>query len=479
MSNAPDGSLGDQRLSGPPGLNGTTTNGHAIASAKAESPLDNLDEIVRQAVQDEIDKQVTERVTALWEKGRKAMTQSAAKHDRQLEELLSEVKRCEKRQQDLEEENKMLKQALHTLADRFAAFGTIFGAAAPAAGGKEASNNSHSPPKEGKQQPAAKGEPEENQKLWNVDSAERKRAWVLHEGAEASSVASTSATPHALTSSLADLLESGSSSRSQRGGESCLAEHLPPVPPFPLDIAKHTGIAAASSSQPLAAPLSLADALGPPTGASPATSAAQSAPTPLSLATSLPPVAPVLPPGLEASPVPSVAETLLSLYNAAGYNAKGFTTFNFTLRRADDVELGLTVSPTDDNKALRVEAIREEGAVESWNRQCANNFAHVEKSVKPGDMIVGVNSVTLDADGMLGQCKDKQLLKIAILRSHLAIEDATLISLYEQDQAAANGAGASHQMRAEAAAFVPMSSGNSEEAESPKEKADATAAAAA
>mmetsp|Transcript_118771 Transcript_118771/g.322250 ORF Transcript_118771/g.322250 Transcript_118771/m.322250 type:complete len:210 (-) Transcript_118771:163-792(-) len=132
--------------------------------------------------------------------------------------------------------------------------------------------------------------------------------------------------------------------------------------------------------------------------------------TQLSLATSLSPTAA---PGPEVAPTPGQ--------------------FTFTLRKADGADLGLDVSHSHKDKALRIEGVRPEGAVEAWNRQCHGGVA-AEKVVREGDKIVSVNSVSHDPDRMLQECKEKQLLKLTIVR----------------------GERVPKAMRAEASVFVPQ-----------------------
>jgi hypothetical protein len=98
--------------------------------------------------------------------------------------------------------------------------------------------------------------------------------------------------------------------------------------------------------------------------------------------------------------------------------------FSFTLRKADGTDLGLNVSHHEDDKALRVEGVRPEGAVEAWNRQCVGSTAS-EKAVLPGDRIVSVNGVVNDPAKMLEECRDRQLLKITVVRGEAAIMNKT------------------------------------------------------
>lgn len=92
----------------------------------------------------------------------------------------------------------------------------------------------------------------------------------------------------------------------------------------------------------------------------------------------------------------------------------GSCIFTFTLRRADDVVLGLDVSHCDAQGFLLVKGILPNGAIQAWNRQCSGGPA-AGKSVLAGDKIVRVNDATT-VQSMLEQCRVKQLLKITVVR---------------------------------------------------------------
>mmetsp|Transcript_136147 Transcript_136147/g.236650 ORF Transcript_136147/g.236650 Transcript_136147/m.236650 type:complete len:580 (+) Transcript_136147:77-1816(+) len=92
----------------------------------------------------------------------------------------------------------------------------------------------------------------------------------------------------------------------------------------------------------------------------------------------------------------------------------GSSIFTFTLRRADDVVLGLDVTHSDAENFLHVKGILTNGAIQAWNRQCSGGPA-AGKSVMAGDKIVRVNDAG-DVQSMLKQCKEKQLLKITVVR---------------------------------------------------------------
>jgi len=99
------------------------------------------------------------------------------------------------------------------------------------------------------------------------------------------------------------------------------------------------------------------------------------------------------------------------------FSVGGSVLFCFTLRRADGFGVGLDVSRDEGNQELVVEKIIPGGAVEAWNRQC---FAGpcASKALVPSDRIVCVNSQTTCA-GMLDECRERQLLKIFVVRGDL------------------------------------------------------------
>lgn len=95
----------------------------------------------------------------------------------------------------------------------------------------------------------------------------------------------------------------------------------------------------------------------------------------------------------------------------------GSGTFSITLRKADEVSLGLSVNADEEeNKALIVEAVLAGGAVESWNRQCIGDGTG-ERVVVPGDRIVKVNGIEHDVKKMLEECTKQRLVKLLIARN--------------------------------------------------------------
>lgn len=91
----------------------------------------------------------------------------------------------------------------------------------------------------------------------------------------------------------------------------------------------------------------------------------------------------------------------------------GGSTFSFTLRRADGVELGAEFTHVNGN-ALYVSSVVAGGALEAWNLQCAGGPS-AGKVVQTGDAIVNVNGVC-QAMAMLEECKTKHLLRLTIVR---------------------------------------------------------------
>lgn len=88
--------------------------------------------------------------------------------------------------------------------------------------------------------------------------------------------------------------------------------------------------------------------------------------------------------------------------------------FLFTLRRAEDVGLGLDVDCGQSGRVLLVRKVLRGGAIEAWNRQCLKGPL-AKKAVMPGDAIVSINGCS-DAESMLQECRHSFLLKILVTR---------------------------------------------------------------
>merc|ERR1719253_1450083 len=118
-------------------------------------------------------------------------------------------------------------------------------------------------------------------------------------------------------------------------------------------------------------------------------------------------------------------------------------TFSLTLRRADNVPLGLDVAGDAETDNLVVEGIRLGGAVEAWNRQCHGD----SREIRRGDRIIDINGAK-DADSMKDECLNKHLLRMSVVRA----ESRTTPTTAALAAAAASGSGG---LRAEAHEFVP------------------------
>mmetsp|Transcript_83563 Transcript_83563/g.237089 ORF Transcript_83563/g.237089 Transcript_83563/m.237089 type:complete len:409 (-) Transcript_83563:57-1283(-) len=86
-------------------------------------------------------------------------------------------------------------------------------------------------------------------------------------------------------------------------------------------------------------------------------------------------------------------------------------TFSVKLRRADQVPVGLDLQGDADDRCLIVRAVRPDGAVEAWNRQCAGDA----REIRPGDRIVRINDAE-DPHSMGQECLTKFFLKVTVLR---------------------------------------------------------------
>lgn len=138
----------------------------------------------------------------------------------------------------------------------------------------------------------------------------------------------------------------------------------------------------------------------------------------------------------EAAPSSVAAPPSHSQTAGPAGNASPAPPFSLTLRRADNVPLGLDVRGDSGEACLIVEAVRPGGAIEAWNRQCAGDT----REIRTGDRIVKINSAE-DADSMREQCLTKHLLKMTVQRG----------SVGEAERASSG-------LRADADEFVPQAS---------------------
>lgn len=335
-------------------------------------------EAIRELVLQDVDSKVTEKVDALWARGRQMLCQIQQKHLETTQQLTEEVTRCLEKQQAQEAENERLRQHLHDMATRFSMLGHICSGVSlgtVSSGVTEAlASGSH--------RPGAT----ENQESGIITPP----ISVAVRGGDGASSSSCSPTPPSVSVA----------SSSGAGGHICTTSAagvaaLPEVPAFPLP----TSFPASPE------PFRVASVSG---GAAPTVTAAAAAAA--ALATN-------------------------------GGTSDSCCVFTLKLRKADGTDLGLNLSHHEFGQVLRVEAVRPDGAVEAWNKQCVGSDGSALKAIQPGDSIIVVNDVAQDAKKMLEECKDKRLLKLTIARGEIA--DAL--------------GSASRQpcLRADAAAFVP------------------------
>lgn len=87
------------------------------------------------------------------------------------------------------------------------------------------------------------------------------------------------------------------------------------------------------------------------------------------------------------------------------------STMSITLRRADDVSLGLDLEGETGGSFLCVRGLRPGGAVESWNRLNQGS----DRDIRPGDRIIRINEAE-EVDAMLDNCRQKLLLRLLVQR---------------------------------------------------------------
>lgn len=151
---------------------------------------------------------------------------------------------------------------------------------------------------------------------------------------------------------------------------------------------------------------------------------------------------------LGTAPAPPPAATA-SVPATPPAQASQAPSFSLTLRRADNVPLGLDIAGEADVEWLVVEGIRLGGAVEAWNRQCHGDAREIRK----GDRIVMINGAK-DADSMREECLNKHLLRMTVVRGAVAEPPARAPTNAAVSAAAAINS--DNSLRAEAVEFVPQ-----------------------
>ena len=85
--------------------------------------------------------------------------------------------------------------------------------------------------------------------------------------------------------------------------------------------------------------------------------------------------------------------------------------YSFTLRKADEVDLGLQVCETHAGAFLCIRHVWAHGVVNAYNKLCVGT----RPEVRPGDLIIKVNKVGGNAAHMLEEC-GKQLVSLTLMR---------------------------------------------------------------
>eukprot|EP00930_Biecheleria_cincta_P063693 TRINITY_DN49228_c0_g1_i1.p1 TRINITY_DN49228_c0_g1~~TRINITY_DN49228_c0_g1_i1.p1 ORF type:complete len:416 (+),score=84.47 TRINITY_DN49228_c0_g1_i1:54-1250(+) len=89
------------------------------------------------------------------------------------------------------------------------------------------------------------------------------------------------------------------------------------------------------------------------------------------------------------------------------------TRFNFTIRKADDSDMGLCVSHVNFQPPVIIDTILPGGAVDSWNKLCVGDRA--SRAVMQGDHLLSANGIT-DVMGILEEMMTQRLLRVEVWR---------------------------------------------------------------
>jgi hypothetical protein len=344
----------------------TTPEEHTSLENQCEvSVVEGILDDVRRTVLADVDAKVSDKMKDLWSRGKDLLNQIEQENNQKTAEFVDQLTRCREKQESLAAEQAQLRYVMGSVVQQLAMLGAIM------APGQQATISAKVPSFENSLLSAPPTpSPAPGLSLGSVKAA--------NIPGSAASTSPSGETPSAAASATSGVQDSPPEVLTLAFSTGVLgAPPLPVLPDFPFP---PTGSACHTPVPSIATPLSLAEALS---------SDLPTTTTPLSLSSSL---------------TPSVAETAPSMTTKM---------FSFTLRKADNTELGLSVCC--DDKVLRVEGVRADGAIEAWNRQCVGNQA-AEKAVMPGDRIISVNGVIYNPVKMLEECRDRQLLKFTIVR---------------------------------------------------------------
>lgn len=361
-----------------------------IGPPKPEGLKEELVREVTSAVREHIEQKTTDAVDTLWQKGQRAMQNLQQQQLKQTAQLQSQLVACAEAHQQLQRENAMLRSGLEALMKHLT---LVFG-----------------PPPHMVMPPATmppgvpSGAPPPRTPTSAASAASASPFFPQTSASASPKTAPTTQCPQ-------------DAPASKTSGEPSIEDfHTPAGSPLR---------GAPSAAEELGAGPSPVPALAavPPFSVAPGSS---SGGTGADVAS--PPAAVLLPAGAVSAAISLPTEAVSTPTQAL--------TFSLTLRRADNVPLGLDVIGEKDQEFLLVEGVRIGGAVEAWNRQCHGDAREIRK----GDRIIMINGAK-DAESMREECLKKHLLRMSVIRS----------PRNKASPLAAQGAG----MRAEASEFVP------------------------
>jgi len=335
-------------------------------------------EAIRKMVLQDVDAKVTEKVDALWARGRQMLCQIQQKHLETTKQLTEEVTRCLEKQQAQEAENERLRQHLHDMDTRFYMLGHICSSVS----------------------------------LGAVNSSVTE---ALAGGCQVPGVAETREDPGILTppTSVVAL-----------GGDGASSSSCSPTAPS-VSATSSSGIGVHISTTSVAA----SGATLPESPVFPLPTSLPASPEPFWVA------------GFSGGTEQTGTAAAAAAMAAGGGASDSCCVFNLKLRKADGADLGLNLSHHEHGQVLKIEAVRPNGAVAAWNKQCDGSDGSAPKAIQPGDSIIAVNDVARDAKKMLEECRDKRLLKLTIARGKIADSLGSTFRLTS--------------LRADATAFVP------------------------
>lgn len=378
--------------------------GSGSSRPKSEQELkDAIVHEVTEAVREHVERKTTLAVESLWQRGQRAMQHLQQQQATQTEQLQGQLAACAESYRSLERENAVLRSRLEALMKHLTLVmgppphcmptppgmtaASPFGGFPPGRATQEFHPPTASPDGSSSDQPSG----------GNADGAAATAADTAS-AAAAAAVAALAAAAAAHPAVAATPVAQSPQTPKAEASQEFMADFGPTTPQMPslpaaADDACDPGTSgAAAGAAAIVTPslhegADLAAALTP--DATPAASEAQPADAAALLGASLPTsFAPVTPVGAHAAP-----------------------SFTLTLRRADNVPLGLDVRGESGESFLIVDTVRPGGAVEAWNRQCAGD----SREIRQGDRIIMINSAE-DADAMREECLTKHLLKMTVLR---------------------------------------------------------------